>query len=132
MSNRDTKMNLQSWSVPIVAAVIGVAYLIAGIVGDDIWFGVFGLALMLGTAAAMMLAGRRSETVQGLLDRKDERIRGIDNEATMFAGMAVLLAVIVGFVVDIARGQDGMPYAALGATGGVVYVVAVIVLRLRR
>ena len=132
MSNRDTKMNLQSWAVPIVAAVIGVAYLIAGIVGDDVWFGVFGLALMLGVAAAMMLAGRRSETVQGLLDRKDERIRGIDNEATMFAGMAVLLAVIVGFVIEIARGQDGAPYAMLGAIGGVAYVAALIVLRLRR
>ena len=50
----------------------------------------------------------------------------------MFAGMAVLLAVIVGFVIEIARGQDGLPYAVLGAIGGVVYVAAVIVLRLRR
>jgi hypothetical protein len=132
MTKNDTTSTLQSWSVPIVATVIGVAYLIAGFVGDNVGFGVFGLLLMLGVAAAMMLAGRRSETVQGLLDRKDERIRSIDNEATMFAGMAVLLAVIVGFVFEIARGQDGWPYVMLGAIGGVTYVAAVIVLRLRR
>ena len=132
MSSHDTKMKLQSWAVPIAAAVIGVAYLIAGVVGDDLWFGVFGLLLMLGVAAAMMLAGRKSETVKGLLHRQDERIRSIDNDATMFAGMAVMLAVIVGFVIEIARGQDGSPYAMLGAIGGVACVAALIVLRLRR
>ena len=81
---------------PLVATLIGVAYLIAGVVGRRPRFGVFGLLLMLGVAGAMLLASRRSETVKGLLDRKDERIRGIDNDATMFAGMAVIVAVIVG------------------------------------
>lgn len=129
MTKSDT---LQRWSVPIAAAVMGVAYLVGGIVGDNVQFGIFGLLLMLGVAAAMMLASRRSETVKGLLDRKDERIRTIDNEATMFAGMAVIVAVIVGFVIEIARGQDGSPYALLGAIGGIAYVAALVFLRLRR
>lgn len=132
MSSHDTKTNLQRWYVPAVATLIGVAYLIAGVVGDDLRFGVFGLLLMLGVAGAMLLASRRSETVKGLLDRQDERIRSIDNDATMFAGTAVIIAVIVGFVIEIARGQDGVPYAVLGAIGGVAYVGALIVLRLRR
>lgn len=132
MPTNDTRQRGQRWAVPAVAAVIGIAYLVAGVVGDDLGFGIFGLLLMLGAGGLMMLAGRRSETVQGLLDRRDERIRGIDNDATMFAGMAVIVAVIVGFVIEIAQGQDGSPYAALGAIGGVAYVVAVVYLRFRR
>jgi hypothetical protein len=66
-------------------------YLVAGILGDDLRFGVFGLALMLTLAAVMLLVGRRSETVAGLLDRGDERIRGIDNDATLFAGVVLRL-----------------------------------------
>ncbi|HET7327640.1 MAG TPA: hypothetical protein VFJ14_10210 [Nocardioidaceae bacterium] len=132
MSMHDTKRRGRNWTVPAVAAVIGVGYLIAGVLGDDLRFGIFGLLLMLAVAGAMMLAGRSSETVQGLLDRRDERIRGIDNEATMFAGMAVIVAIIVGFMVEIARGQDGLPYAVLGAIGGVTYVAAVVYLRFRR
>jgi nitrate reductase gamma subunit len=40
--------------------------------------------------------------------------------------------VLIGFVVEIARGQDGQPYAALGAIAGIAYVIALIVLRIRR
>ncbi len=132
MSSHDTKAHLQRWYVPTVATLIGVAYLIAGILGDDLRFGVTGLVLMLATAGTMVLVGRRSETVKGLLDRQDERIRGIDNDASMFAGMVLVVAVIAGFVIEIARGQDGQPYAVLGAIAGVFYIAALVVLRLRR
>ena len=132
MSMNDTKSSLRRWSVPMVAALIGVAYLIGGIIGDNVRFGVFGLVLMLVVAAALVIAGRRSETVKGLLDGQDERIRTIDKDATLFAGTVLIVAVIAGFVVEIARGQDGSPYAALGALGGVAYVVALVFLRLRR
>ena len=132
MSSHDTKANLQRWYLPTVATLIGVAYLIAGILGDDLRFGVTGLVLMLATAGAVVLVGRRSETVKGLLDRQDERIRGIDNDASMFAGMVLVVAVIAGFVIEIARGQDGEPYAVLGAIAGVSYIAALVVLRLRR
>jgi hypothetical protein len=64
-------------------------------------------------------------------DGRDERFRQIDVHATACAGMAVITAVIVAFVVELARGQDGSPYAWLGAIGGVAYLVAVVVLRLR-
>jgi hypothetical protein len=45
--------------------------------------------------------------------------------------MAVILTIIVAFIVDLARGGDGMPYAWLGAIAGLSYIAAVIVLRVR-
>jgi hypothetical protein len=39
--------------------------------------------------------------------------------------------VIVGFMIDVARGGDGSPYIWIGAIGGVVYLAALIVLRRR-
>lgn len=120
------------WGTPLVAVAIGVAYLIAGWLGDDRDFAVFGLVLMVGVAAAMLIASRFSETVAGLLDRRDERINGIDTQATLFSGMVVITAVLIAFVVEIARGEDGQPYAMLGAIGGVSYVAALVVLRFRR
>lgn len=120
------------WAIPVTGVVIGVAYLVAGLAGDRPGFGVFGLLLTLTVSGAFLLAARRSETVAGLVDRRDERINSIDRDASLVAGMAVLLAVLVMFVVEIAQGQDGSPYAALGALGGVAYVTALVVLRLRR
>ncbi len=126
------KPTKQRWALPLLAVTIGLAYLVAGLLGGDRSFGVFGLILMVGTAAAFLVLSRFSETVAGLLDRRDERINRIDSEAAMIAGVAVIIAVIVGFIVEIARGQDGSPYSMLGAIGGVTYIVALVFLRLRR
>lgn len=95
-------------------------------------FGVFGLLVMLGVAVLFVLGSRRSETLAGLRDRRDERINYHDAMASLAAGMTVLLAVLVMFMVEIAQGKDGSPYAALGALGGVAYVVALVYLRYRR
>jgi hypothetical protein len=38
---------------------------------------------------------------------------------------------LVAFVVEIARGHSGWPYSMIGAVGGVAYLAAVIVLRIR-
>ena len=123
--------HLTRWTVPLVAAGIGVAYLVAGIAGDQTGFGIFGLVLMLVVGAAFVIAGRYSETFAGLADRRDERINQLDLRATTFAGGVVLLAVIVMFMVSIARGQDGSPYYQLGALGGASYIVALVWLRFR-
>jgi hypothetical protein len=115
-----------------VAVLAGVAYLVAGVLGDDLSFGIVGLALMLGVGAVFMISSRWSETVAGLRDRTDERIVQIDRSASLVAGMTVLLAVLAMFVVEIARGEDGSPYSQLGAVGGVTYVVSLVWLRFRR
>ena len=95
-------------------------------------FGVFGLVLMLGAGGAFLLAARWSETAAGLRDRTDERINEIDRSASLTAGMVVLLAVLVMFVVEIAQGKDGSPYYQLGALSGLSYVVSLTWLRFRR
>jgi hypothetical protein len=109
-----------------------VVYLVAGWTGGDRTFGLQGFGIMLAVAVALLVLSWKSETVAGLLDRRDERINGIDKDASLFSGMTLICAVLIGFVVEIARGQDGQPYALLGAIAGIAYVVALVVQRIRR
>lgn len=55
----------------------------------------------------------------------------MDMRATAFAGFALITAVIVAFVVEVAQGHSGEPYDWLGAIAGCAYVLAIVVLRLR-
>jgi hypothetical protein len=126
------KAATNQWVVPAFAVVIGVVYLIAGLAGGQTTFGISGLVIMLVFAAGMWLLRGRSETVQGLLDHRDERINDMDLRATAAAGAVVLVVTIGAFVVDVARGNSGAPYYWLGAIGGVAYVVALVVQRVRR
>jgi len=80
----------------------------------------------------VLLAARRSETVRGLLDRRDERITAIDLQATAITGLVVITAILVAVVVEIGHGRNGSPYTWLGALAGLTYLAAVIVLRVRR
>ncbi len=132
MSTTEKVSPATRWAVPGVAALAGGAYLVAGLVGDDVSFGVLGLVLMLAAGGVFVLASRWSETAAGLRDRTDERINAIDRAASLTAGMVVLLTVLVMFVVEIARGEDGSPYSELGALGGLTYVVSLVWLRYRR
>ncbi|MDQ3156885.1 MAG: hypothetical protein M3Q98_09195 [Actinomycetota bacterium] len=125
------KIDKNDLALPAVSVAIGVAYLIGGIIGDNTEFGIFGLALMTAVGLVMWFVRNRSETVKGLMDHRDERINQMDLKATAVAGSTVIAAVILAFVVDIARGGDGNPYSWLGAVGGVAYVVALLVQRVR-
>jgi hypothetical protein len=120
------------WAVPATASVAGVGYLVAGLVGDRPGFGLFGLGLMLVVAAGFVLVSRRSEYVDGLRSGRDERIAGHDRDASLAAGMVVLVASLVMFMVQIARGEDGSPYYQLAALGGVTYLATLGVLRFTR
>lgn len=51
-------------------------------------------------------------------DGRDERFRQIDIHAAAIAGLAVITAIIIGFLVELARGHDGSPYPWLGAIAG--------------
>jgi 4-hydroxybenzoate polyprenyltransferase len=126
-----TRKRLQFWATPTVSLAIGVGYFAAATAGGHPGLGVFMLSVMVVTAVASVIFARHSETVRGLMDHGDERIANIDLTATAAGGMAVLGGVLVGFLVELARGGDGMPYAWLGAVGGVGYIVAVVVLRMR-
>lgn len=132
MPDEDATSSGQSvWVVPGVAIAIGVVYLIAGFAADDVGFAIGGFAVMAAIAAVLLLVRRRSETVQGVLDRRDERINDIDFRSTAFAGVVLILVVLGAFVVDIARGGDGQPYANLAAVAGVAYLAAMVFHRFR-
>ena len=80
---------------------------------------------------ALVLAGRRSETVRGLLDHRDERISAIDLRATAVTALAMIAVILIGFAVSIARGGSGWPYDMIGFVGGLAYVAAVVFFRAR-
>jgi hypothetical protein len=125
------RMTRSKWFQPLFAVALGVVMFTAQWIGGNPITGLGSLALMT-VFGALILLGGRSETVRGLRgDGRDERFRQIDIHATAIAGSAVIGAIIVGFVVEVARGHDGSPFAWLGAIGGVAYLVAVAVLRVR-
>jgi hypothetical protein len=130
--SKSARARLTFWATPAVGVVGGLAYLLAASISGHPWLGVELLALMVAFSAAVVLASRRSETVRGLLDRRDERIVSIDLRATAAAGLALILAVLGGAVVELARGHSGAPYTWLAALAGVVYLGAVVMLRARR
>jgi hypothetical protein len=126
-----TKTNRTYWVTPAVGVTIGLLYLVGFSVGGKPGYGLAALAVMVAFSAAIALAGRRSETVRGLLDHRDERLAGIDLRATAVTAVVMILAVLAGFVVEVARGHDGSAYALIGAVGGVAYLGAVGYFRVR-
>ena len=126
-----TKTGRAFWVTPATGVAIGLIYLIAFSIGGQPGNGLIGLGIMVAFSAALVLLGRRSETVRGILDHRDERLAGIDLRATAVTALVMILAVLAGFVVEVARGQDGMPFALIGAVGGVAYLGAVGYLRVR-
>jgi hypothetical protein len=125
------QMTKSKWFLPLFAVALGLIILAAQWIGGHPESGLVSLAIMTGFGALVLLGGR-SETIRGLRgDGRDERFRQIDIHATAIAGLAVISAVIVAFIVELARGHDGNPYGWLGAIAGVAYLLAVLVLRIR-
>jgi hypothetical protein len=119
------------WLVPAFCLAVGVAFLVAEWVGGDPRGGLVSLAI-LAAFGGLILLGGRSETIRGLRgDGRDERFRKMDIHATAVAGVAVILACIGGFLVEIARGHDGAPYTWLAAVAGLAYIAAIAVFRIR-
>ncbi|HEV3273512.1 MAG TPA: hypothetical protein VG299_01460 [Candidatus Dormibacteraeota bacterium] len=119
------------WTIPVGSLLIGLVLLGANIVGHQTVLGLWSLGIMVAFGAAVLLGGR-SETVRGLRgDGRDERFAMLDLQATALAGLALIIAVIVAFIVEVARGHSGEPYDWLGAIAGLAYIAAVIVLRVR-
>ena len=119
------------WFLPLFSLALGVGCLIAFWIGGNPGQGLVSLGIM-AAAGAIFALGGRSETIRGLRgDGRDERFRQIDIHATALAGIVVLSAIIVAFIVEVARGHEGTPYSWLGAIGGLSYLLAVIGLRLR-
>ena len=128
-NNADTRWTF--WVTPAIGLLAGLVFLLSAWAGGHPGVGAVMLAVMAVFAAALVLAGRRSETVRGLLDHRDERLAGIDVRATAAAGTALILAVVVGAVVELARGHSGAPFTWLAAVAGLAYVAAVVTFRVK-
>jgi hypothetical protein len=119
------------WFLPLFSVVLGVVIFVAQWIGGDPGGGLVSLAILCGFGA-LILFGGRSETIRGLRgDGRDERFREIDIHASAIAGTAVITAIIIAFIVELAQGHDGAPFTWLGAIAGFAYLAAVIALRVR-
>ena len=119
------------WFMPLFAVALGAIVFLAQWIGGDPRSGLVSFAILAGAGLVLLLGGR-SETIRGLRgDGRDERFRQIDIHATALAGIAVITAVIIAFLVELARGHNGDPYSWLGAIGGITYIAAVIIFRIR-
>ena len=95
------------WFLPLFAVALGVVVFVAQWIGGDPRSGLVSFAIVAGFGLLVLLGGR-SETIRGLRgDGRDERFRRIDIHATALAGLAVITAVIVAFLVEVARGRRG-------------------------
>jgi hypothetical protein len=119
------------WWMPAFSSFLGGLMLAAFWIGGKPGQGAISLGIMV-ALGALFLFGPRNETLRGLGGPgRDERWEKIDVHATALAGSVTTGAIIIAFLVDIASGGDGSPYAWLGAIGGISYIVAVAVLRAR-
>jgi multisubunit Na+/H+ antiporter MnhB subunit len=122
---------LSKWLQVGVAFVLGLAVLIAFWIGGDPAGGFIGFAIM-AAFGLLLLVGGRSDTVRGMRgDGRDERWAMIDTRATALAGVVLIAAIIVGFLVEVALGHDGNPYGWLGALAGVTYLIGLAIGRFR-
>lgn len=110
---------------------MGGVYLVAAWAGGNLELGVR-MAGIVVAVSALLLAGGRSEVVRLLRGQPtDEMWKSFDARASLFASFILIVAMIGAFVYEIARGQDGQPYALLCFVGGVSYMAALIWFRLR-
>jgi hypothetical protein len=97
------------WFLPLFSVALGLVIFGAQWIGGDPGGGLVSLAIMTAFGTVILLGGR-SETIRGLRgDGRDERFRTIDIHATAFAGVAVIVAIIVAFVIALAHGRSGEP-----------------------
>ncbi|MGI8572203.1 MAG: hypothetical protein ACR2L9_06200 [Solirubrobacteraceae bacterium] len=119
------------WFFPAFCVALGVIVLAAMWIGGQPGAGLFSLGVMTALGAVFLLGGR-SETIRGLRgDGRDERFAMIDLKATAAAGLVVILTLIIAFLVEVAEGHSGNPYAWLAAIAGLAYTVAIVFLRWR-
>jgi hypothetical protein len=124
-------MYRSKWFLPLFSVALGAVVWAAFWIGGSFGQGATSCGVLAGFGA-LILVGGRSETVRGLRgDGRDERFAQIDMRATAFAGITIITAIIVAWLVEVARGHDGQPYVWLGALGGIAYIVGVVVARLR-
>ncbi len=125
-----TSITKTRWFMPAFTFGLGLCCFAALWIGGDLWGAVWALALLTGLAIVVLLG--RSDLIRGLRgDGRDEYWARIDVHATALAGNVLIGVVIAMCFWEWAHGNDGTPYAQLGAIAGVAYLVGLGVLRWR-
>jgi hypothetical protein len=124
-------MMRSKWFMPLFCLGLGVAVFVPSWLGGHPGEGLFSLAVLAGFGLVLLLVAGRSETIRGLTFGRDERFAQIDLRATAVAGLAVLIALIVAWMVAVAQGHSGNPYGWLLALSGLAYIAAVAFFRWR-
>jgi hypothetical protein len=120
------------WWMPSVSVAIGLLILAAAWIGDKPEDGLLGLLVMSVIGAAFLALGARSETIGGLGGPgRDERWAMIDTRATATTASVLIVCIVGAWLYELSQGRDGEPYSALGAVGGIAYVLSVAFLRWR-
>jgi hypothetical protein len=114
------------WSQPLSAILLGAVLLAVLSIGGHPQEGTLAFAILV-VFAIFLLAGDRSDTVRALRgDGRDERFELIQLKAATLAARIVLLAVVVLYLVEVARGNSGSPYDWLSALGGATFLASVL------
>ena len=121
-----------AWTVPVTAAVMGLAFLVIYLAHDDTAMAVSGLALMLAYAAVLVFGSRRSEAVSLLRgESPDERARSIEQRAAALTLHVLAVVLVGGYLVSLARNTGETTWAGLCAVLGGTYLLSTIVLTRR-
>ncbi len=120
------------WWLPAVSLVLGAIMFAAFVIGGNTRDGLQAFAVMAGVSALFAFGASRSETLGGLGGPgRDERWAMIDLRASALAGFVLITVVIGAWLYEIANGEDGSPYAQLGAIAGLAYIVGLVIGRAR-
>jgi hypothetical protein len=130
MTGRSNLLLCNKWTVPATGLGLGVLMGAAVAVGGHPWLGLWCFGLMV-AYVAVLLVFRRSGTVRVISDQPDERYRALAARAERVAGLVLVLALLAGFVVEVARGHSGAPYTWFGFLYGVTFITSAAVLNRR-
>ena len=119
------------WFTPLICVAAGIVMFAVSWLGGQFRGGLISLAITAAVALVFLLLTSRSETVRGLTVGRDERFAQLDLRATALAGLVVLLATVVAWLVAVAHRQNGHPYDWLVATFGLAYLLAFALFRWR-
>jgi hypothetical protein len=116
------------WYFVVYSLALGAVMAVAGVIGDQRWLAGASLPIMAVFGVAMAL------TPWGTLRQRsqDEREQAIGKDAALVSYYVVVICVIGAFLVEVARGQDGHPWAGIGFIAGVSFLVSLGVLARRR
>lgn len=120
-------MTTKRWFFPVFCLLLGLLMGVPVMARGEVVFGLALVGIMAGYATFLLLTRKRSETTAMLSgELGDERRRLNELRARGATANVLSMVVVGGFFVQIWRGEDSMPFALLGAVGGVAYVVTLV------